>query len=205
MSTKNIYQPYTYFIKWSEHDRQYYGVRYTQELNYRSPEDDLWIVYFSSSPEVEEFREKHGEPDIVQVRRKFNDPDKARLWEHKVLKRMNVANDDRWLNRSDGLSLPRMVGKNHPMYGITGENHPRYNTKQSRETKKKISNALTGRKLSDEHKRKISEANKGENNPNWGRKLSDERKRKLSEANKGEKIIDSQVITSPLGVYLVLQ
>lgn len=42
-----------------------------------------------------------------------------------------------------------------------------------------------GFKLTDEAKRKISEAFKGEKNPNYGKKFSEEHRRKLSEAKKG--------------------
>ena len=52
--------------------------------------------------------------------------------------------------------------------------------KVSEETKRKISEALKGKTLSEEHKRKISEAHKGKT-------FSEEHKRKISEAQKGEK------------------
>jgi len=42
-------------------------------------------------------------------------------------------------------------------------------------------------KLSPEHRRKLSEANRGEKNPNYGKKASLESRRKNSEAHKGEK------------------
>lgn len=54
-------------------------------------------------------------------------------------------------------------------------------------TKYKLSKALIGQKrrpFSEDHKRKISEANKGQN---LGIPLSEETKRKISEANKGAK------------------
>jgi len=46
---------------------------------------------------------------------------------------------------------------------------------------------FSGRKHSDETKKILSDANKGENNPNYGKTLSDETKKILSEANKGNK------------------
>lgn len=52
--------------------------------------------------------------------------------------------------------------------------------KLSKETRKKISQICKGRKLSRETKKKISKANKG-------RQLSKETKRKMSEAKKGER------------------
>lgn len=52
----------------------------------------------------------------------------------------------------------------------------------SQETRLKIRNSLKGRKLSDETIKKLS----GKNNPNFGKPLSEETKRKISEAQRGE-------------------
>lgn len=46
-----------------------------------------------------------------------------------------------------------------------------------------------GKTFSEDHKRKLSEANKDERNPMYGKHLSEETKRKLSEANKGKSSI----------------
>ena len=45
------------------------------------------------------------------------------------------------------------------------------------------SETLKGRKLSEEHKRKISEAIRGENNPRYGKRNSEEHKKKWIQAN----------------------
>ena len=50
----------------------------------------------------------------------------------------------------------------------------------------KLSKAQRGKILSEEHRRKMSEATKGEKHHQYGKPLSEETKRKLSEANKGE-------------------
>ena len=50
----------------------------------------------------------------------------------------------------------------------------------------KGNNYNRGKKLSEEHKRKISESNKGRTSVNKGKHLSEETKRKLSEAAKGK-------------------
>lgn len=52
--------------------------------------------------------------------------------------------------------------------GYFGENHPFY-----------------GKHLSEEHRSKLSEANKGKKNPFYGKHLSEEARRKLSELHKG--------------------
>jgi group I intron endonuclease len=60
------------------------------------------------------------------------------------------------------------------------------------ETRKKISDANLGRKLTEEHKRKLSEAKKGkyvgDKNPWWGKKMSEETKEKLRQANIGRSL-----------------
>ena len=57
---------------------------------------------------------------------------------------------------------------------------------QTEERKQKLSRVLTGRRLSKEHKRKLSEAHKGKKNPRFGKHLSKEVKEKISKANKGK-------------------
>ncbi len=60
--------------------------------------------------------------------------------------------------------------------------------KPSEETKKKISESSKGRKLSEEHKRKIADANRGKPKDSTSRigvKLTEERKRNISKALKG--------------------
>ena len=70
-------------------------------------------------------------------------------------------------------------GEKHRLYGKSPWNKGKTNC-YSEETRNKISNTLKGRKLSDEHKQKLSEAWLGENNPNYGKHLSEETKMKLS-------------------------
>lgn len=86
--------PYTYLIGWSALNRWYYGVRYAKNCQ----PADLWNPYKTSSRLVSNFIKKHGEPDIRVIRRVFDNIDKARQWEHKVLLKLNVINDEKWLN-----------------------------------------------------------------------------------------------------------
>ena len=100
MTQQLLYQPYTYYISWTHLDVHYYGVRWSEEIRGLKPEEDLWINYFTSSKKVEEFREKHGEPDRIKICQRFDNAKDARLWEEKFLRRVNVINEDRWLNQS---------------------------------------------------------------------------------------------------------
>lgn len=75
-----------------------------------------------------------------------------------------------------------------------GENNHNWGKKLSDETKRKIGEAnskyrgeahpLYGRKLSEDHRRKISEANKGKPGTRLGMKNSEEHNRKIGEANR---------------------
>ena len=53
----------------------------------------------------------------------------------------------------------------------------------SEETKRKLSEAKKGKTHTEETKRKLSEANKGKNNCNFGKSLPEDHRRKISEAN----------------------
>lgn len=88
------HQPYTYLIGWSQLNKYYYGVRFAKGCSPR----EFWIKYKTSSKIVKEFVNNYGEPDIISIRKTFSTPEKAIRWEEKVLRKMNVLHDDKWLN-----------------------------------------------------------------------------------------------------------
>lgn len=221
--------PYTYLIGWAEQNMFYYGVRYALDCE----PSDLMTTYFTSSPKVAEMIETHGLPDIIQVRKTFDGTKKARLWEHKVLRRMKVIKSDRWLNRTDNKSIEPQIGKKNHMFGKFGELSHRYGTTMSKESKKiigeksrmkkgnmpegfsermrdivtgrkqkdstkeKISEKLSGRTLSDNHKQHISDNHSdtsGENNPFFGKEHSDKTKKLMSEQRTGTVMINKDGI-----------
>lgn len=92
-------KPFTYLIGWSELNKYYYGVRYSKNCQ---PES-LWTTYFTSSNYVNEYREKYGEPDIIQVRKVFDNEQDACSWEYKVLSKvLNSDKRDMWINKAVG-------------------------------------------------------------------------------------------------------
>lgn len=97
----SIYQPYTYLIGWSTLNTWYYGLRFGKNCNPK----ELWKTYFTSSWRVTQFREYNGEPDIVEIRKTFNNKEKAGIWEHKVLRRMKVIKDTKWLNKTNNIAI----------------------------------------------------------------------------------------------------
>lgn len=68
---------------------------------------------------------------------------------------------------------------------MRGENHPLYGIGHSEKSRKKMSESGKGKIVSDETRKKLSEANKGEKNGFYGKKHTDKSKNKMSKATKG--------------------
>jgi len=93
--------PFTYLIGWKAHNVWYYGSKYAAGCN----PSDLWTRYFTSSKYVKQFIAEFGDPDVIEIRNTFDTPAQATTWEKKVLRRMNVIHDDRWLNKSNATTF----------------------------------------------------------------------------------------------------
>lgn len=166
-------KPYTYLIGWSKLDVWYYGSRYAKKCD----PSELWVKYFTSSNYVKKFREENGEPDVIQVRRTFNNRENARQWETKFLIRINAVKSIRWLNKTSGtdkfyggdkrpplslahkeaLSKAAKLRKRSPEH-IAALHAGRRNKKNTKEHNKAISVATLGRKHSNETKAKMKES-----------------------------------------------
>lgn len=126
-------KPYTYLIGWPEHNTWYYGVRYAKGCN----PSDLWNPYKTSSTHVAAFVAEHGEPPVRQIRNTFDNAQSARTWEERVLKRLNVVESNKWLNKTDNRSIAPLYGKDHPHYGKTGPAHHCHGIKRPDTSKSK--------------------------------------------------------------------
>ena len=126
--------PYTYLIGWPELGRWYYGSRYALGCD----PSELWVRYFTSSKKVADFRKVHGEPTVKIIRKVFQDTNSVRMWEHRVLKKLKVIYNDRWLNKTDNKAIAPMPGELNPMFGKTGELSHRFGAALSDESKKVI-------------------------------------------------------------------
>lgn len=174
-------KPYTYLIKHRPSGKVYYGYR---SANRVEPAEDLWKHYFTSSPKVQQLIEETGVDSFdVEIRRIFETKEQASSWETRVLHRCKVLTDDRWINQN-----------------VAGYIVP------TEESRKKISDYHKDKPKTSEHKRKISESQKGskrpwsvqnlpkdtsgENNGMFGKKHSNETKEKIgalmSERIKGD-------------------
>lgn len=180
--------PYTYLIGWSKHDIWYYGVRYAKNCH----PDDLWVEYKTSSKYVTAFTEKHGEPDVVQVRKTFTDSATARLWEEKVLSRMKVIRDDKWLNKTNNRAFVPMYGTDNPMKRPdVMEKHRSVTESEEWRTKMRIANNLPETVIKRSGKNHYSKKEDyeskiiGENNPMKREEVIEKMKQSLP-SRKGE-------------------
>ena len=98
---------------------------------------------------------------------------------------------DTFSNREDALDYESFLiemfdaienGYNTSTYGNS-------HFKCSDESKKKISEAQTGKHHTEETKKRLSEANTGENNPMYGKHLSEESKNKISDSKPKKPVI----------------
>jgi len=178
---KEDWIPYTYLLIHDETGLCYYGVRYQKNCN----PSEFWKTYKTSSRHVKKLVEEYGEQSFsFQIRKTFTNPTAARMWEHKVLRRMQVIRRKDFLNKTDNISIAPMHGGKNPA--------------SRQEVKEKISNSLKewhkinpnpnlGRVTSSEIKNKQSLKKLGNKNPFFGKKHSEESKLLFSNRQQGEK------------------
>lgn len=168
----NIYQPYTYLIKFLPTGQVYYGSSFANNKWKVAHPSQLWTTYFTSSKEIKKLIAVHGKNAFaVSVRRCFDTKEKTIVWENKILTKFNAAHNPTWLNKSNGSD--KFVCSQH-----------------SAESKKKMSDCRIGVKRnphSEETRKKLSQARQGKPSWNKGLKMTDETKLKMSEIAKQRK------------------
>lgn len=90
--------PYCYLIGWTQHNMWYYGRRTAEGCH----PSEFWKKYKTSSNHVDEFVEKFGDPDHIEIRRVFDDTRTCERYESRVLERFDVANNPKFLNKTNG-------------------------------------------------------------------------------------------------------
>lgn len=119
--------PYTYLIGWPDHNKWYYGVRYAKNCH----PSDLFNPYKTSSKEVHKLIKLLGLPQVQQIRKTFTSPEPARLWENRVLKKLKVVLDEKWINKTDNKSILPLYGEDHPNSKKRGIHSPFYGIERS--------------------------------------------------------------------------
>ena len=136
----SIYTPYTYLIHHTPTNTFYYGVRWKNVRLCKTPEEDLWVSYFTRSKKVRQLIQKFGKDSFrYEIRKRFNDVSSARNWETKVLRRMRVLSKPNiWLNRTNNKAILNEV---HPK-GTLGKTWKNQKT-TARNLVEKIGNTYT--------------------------------------------------------------
>lgn len=160
---------YTYIVGWLDRDVYYYGFRSHDPAE--TPEDDFWKKYFTSSALVKRQRLEYGEPDLIEIDRRFKTIKSAKAYETWYLQTVADIRSPRWLNKTDGAGgfchdVPHSDSAKAKMRkaklgyvpwnkGIKGV------VKQSPESIAKRVAKNTGKKRSQETKDAIGNANRG--------------------------------------------
>jgi hypothetical protein len=153
--------PFTYLIKCIPTGELYYGVRYAKGCQPL----DLWSTYFTSSKKLSQRLEIFGKDAFeYSVRKTFDCAHKSRLWEHKVLKRLNVVNNPKWLNTTNGVAFknrtPSSLGKK--LVYIYADNNYKYLDQHIAEyVIQRNLGELKGPPKPINHGKKVSQAMKG--------------------------------------------
>jgi len=209
-------KPYTYLIRHRPTGKVYYGFRAANKVD---PADDLWKHYFTSSPGVQKLIEDTGADSFdTEIRRVFENKEQAVAWETRVLTRCKVLHDNRWINQNvAGYIVPteesrKKISDYHKDKPKSEEHKQNLSKSQKGKSKKSTAyqtseyralmstlksgsgNGRYGKEVSEETRRKISEAKKGKQVAhNKGVPMTDEQKQKLSERMKGRKV-DPEVL-----------
>jgi len=151
-----------------------------------NPEQDLWQYYFTSSPKVQQLIEETGQDSFdIEIRRVFETKEQAVAWETRVLRRCRVLEDDRWINQNvAGYIVPTEESRKKISEFHKGK-------AKSEEHKEKIRQGNIGKKKpprTDEYRALMSQRKSGKNNPRYGANVSEETRRKISEAKKGKQV-----------------
>lgn len=187
---------YTYLVKCVPTGEYYYGVRYSIDSN----PSELWKTYFTSSNLVKARIEEYGKDSFIyEIRKLFTNSSDARIWEHKVISKMNMINRPDFMNKSNGILFSsRSNRKNHIMVQIIESGKYKFVTidkamglidegkairkgkPKSQETKDAISKSHKGKKKTKEHINKIATSQRGIRRKTWeeqyGKEAAEKRK-----------------------------
>jgi hypothetical protein len=138
--SKNQIAAYTYLIKFMINDKllMYYGVRYGNIRLKLTPEEDLFIKYFTSSKDVKNLLALDILPFEIIIHKTFDSINEACQYEVDFLKRVNAMDNNKFLNHVN-----------------TFKNNLAYSTKNrvlSSETKAKIGESSRKWQSSSEYK-----------------------------------------------------
>ena len=174
-------KPYTYLIVRKSDNMKYHGVRCSNKL---PAIEDFSKEYFgSSSTAITNEFSKNRDKFIYRLAWTFDSVDEARIYEvkvnKKIIKRPDWANISAWPLINMSKEMRKKISNALKGKRIGKENHF-YGKKHTQESKDKVSKANRGRKLTSYQKERIIQSNKT-------RVYGPETLKKISKINKDRK------------------
>jgi hypothetical protein len=189
MKLINEIKPYTYLVKFKPTGKVYYGSRCQNYTKFnRTPAEDFWNHYTTSSENINNLIEEHGKDAFeYEIRRTFNSVEAMADWETRVLTRSRVLErQDRWMNGNvAGYKIVTEAGAK--VISATHKDKPK-----TEEHKKNLSASQKGKpkinskNKTPEYRALMSKLKAGANNPMYGKKCTPERAANISAAKKGK-------------------
>jgi hypothetical protein len=155
--------PYAYIIKFKPTCQYYIGIQWGNNCH----PDNLWNNYFTSSKLIHGLIKKYSIHDFeIKIHKTFSSGYDARAWEDKILRRLRVVGNKKYLNQHDGINFEFRIGitgrkrvwnliKNRWCFIFPDKFNPEiYEYRKfirSKEANEKTSYSLKGRKKSKEH------------------------------------------------------
>lgn len=136
--------------------------------------EQYWVSFYSSNDSSKGYNLTNGGnyfEHTIETRLKISEKGKGLKRSESTKKKISLARKGTQMSEEQKSILsqvPHSSGENHPMFG-------KHHSDETRERMKNNHKGMIGKNHSDESKSKISKAKKG-------KKLSDEHRRKLSEA-----------------------
>jgi len=186
MKLINEIKPYTYLVKFKPTGKVYYGSRCQNATKFnRTPADDFWHRYTTSSENINDLIKEHGKEAFeYEIRRTFDSVEEMANWETRVLTRCRVLErQDCWMNGNvAGKKILTEAGAR--VISATHKNKPK-----SEEHKEKIRQGNIGKKKpprGEEYRALMSKLKSGPGNAMYGKGCTQERAANISAAKKGK-------------------
>ena len=191
MKLINEIKPYTYLVKFKPTGKVYYGSRCQNYTKFnRTPAEDFWNHYTTSSENINNLIEEHGKDAFeYEIRRTFNSVEDMANWETRVLTRSHVLErQDRWMNGNvAGKKILTEAGAK--VISATHKDKPK-----TEDHKKNLSASQKGKPKkskvyqSKEYRENMSKLKSGPGNAMFGKGCSEERAANISAAKKAQQL-----------------
>jgi len=189
MKLINEIKPYTYLVKFKPTGKVYYGSRCQNYTKFnRTPAEDFWNHYTTSSENINNLIEEHGKDAFeYEIRRTFNSVEDMADWETRVLTRSRVLErQDRWMNGNvAGKKILTEAGAK--VISATHKNKPKTEDhKKNLSASQKGKSKVNSKNKTPEYRALMSKLKAGVNNPMYGKGCTEERAANISAAKKGK-------------------